>query len=567
MQADRCRAKRGVAGRSAPVFFLQVFILHATVFGATALSATPFGDPASLPSSNDSTIDDIALEAPKPSSMPASTAATDAPFDADPAVALAESAEESQGFTLLGGTGRVSGELLGRYANDTRFEATSEDVFEARTRAQLKLDYRIAGKFRAFIGSRFDLWVKGAAPIRGNFYLLNARNVRADGFFELREAFVDFYTSWVDIRVGNQIFAWGQNELFSPADFLNPVDLRDPLSQDLFKKPVPAVQATVALSESGSLKLVWQPLFIGSDIPLFGSDFSVLVPGRAAERRLQNALRLIDPSVEARLQGNLVGTQIPNANPLNSTLAARLQYQLGGFDLALSGMVGWNRLPTVRVDPDLASLVDATPAQLQNDPDLRASALRTVQKLQLGQSLIDARYQRTASVAFDAATTWRDFSFKLDAGYQADAVFYRDDFTPIQKPLVRWVLGAEYNYGDTWSVWVSFFANHILDVAAGEQFAIIEGAFANASRPRSIFWAGVLLIARAKLLDDRLELRTTTVYNITLNDALATASATWNVSDYQHISVGGMMIVGGARTLFGQWSANNQIYAQYALTF
>lgn len=506
--------------------------------------------------------DAASLPASEPASFATEVPATDS-VSTEPVEPLAE----EPAFTLLGGVGRVSGELLSRYAMDTRFEATSEDVFEWRNRAQLKLDYRIAGKFRAFIGTRFDLWVKGAAPFRDTFWLVNARNVRADGFFELREAYVDFYTSYVDFRIGNQVFSWGQNELFAPADMLNPVDLRDALASDLFKKPVPSVLATIALGEQGSLRLVWQPLFTANDAPVFGSDFSLAVPGRQLERGLANAARLIDPSIESRFQSALVGSRIPDANPVNSTVGARLSYQLAGVDMALSGIVGWNRLPGIRVDADLLAISQATAGDLQSDPELRAAALRTVQKLQLGQSLIDARYQRTAIVAFDAATTWRDFTFKADVGYQADTTLYLDGFTPTQKPLVRWVLGVEYNHGEDWSVWVSFFSNHVFGLQAGERLAFVEPAFQPAVRDRTAWWSGMIAIARAKLLEDRLELRLTALYNLTLSDAAVSGTATWNFSDYHHATLGGMAIVGSEGTLLGQLAANNQIYVQYRLTF
>ncbi len=112
---------------------------------------------------------------------------------------------------VIGGSARFSGEVYSRLSLDTKFEPTGEDVFEFRNRAQLKVDYRRGDLLRVFIGARADGYVLGGAPPDQTFLFYNASHVRADAFVELREAFVDFYTRYVDIRLGNQIFTWGQN--------------------------------------------------------------------------------------------------------------------------------------------------------------------------------------------------------------------------------------------------------------------------------------------------------------------------------------------------------------------
>src|SRR6185295_12559727 len=88
---------------------------------------------------------------------------------------------------------------------------------------------------------------------------------RAKASFEpmLGEAFLDLYTSLVDVRVGQQTLAFGANAAFAPTDVLNPRDLRQSL---VFTEPEDAklpVFAARALGGVGPLAftVAWVPFF------------------------------------------------------------------------------------------------------------------------------------------------------------------------------------------------------------------------------------------------------------------------------------------------------------------
>ncbi|MCC6809514.1 MAG: hypothetical protein IT381_18945 [Deltaproteobacteria bacterium] len=534
-------------------------IVLAMASPAFAQDSQPTSEPASQAASTPATL---------PASEPASIAAT------EPAAMEPAATEESVGLAaeVLGGTARFGGSVMSRLALDTRFDPTGEDVFEFRNRAILSLDYRWASRFRVFIQGRFDWFVVGGEPRRQAFFFFNAANPRWDYVLDLREAFVDVYTRYVDIRLGNQVFTWGQNEGVSPIDVLNPIDARDVLAQtDLFKVPVPAVQATVALGDKGSLRAVWIPFFIPNKANLYGQDFALLTPGSDFYNSVGDISRVIDPSLDPRINQALVGTKLPPPSPASSTVGLRLQYQLGPVDLALSGVFGWNRIPRVKIDPDLRAALQANllgdPSAVINDPALRDTVLRLQQKTQLGIALVDATYERTGTVGFDIGASVSDFTFKGDFGWSPNVTVYGDDFLPLTKHTLRSAAGVEYRYGDILQAAISWHSTAVLNMEAGERLMFLEPHFQPAGKRRHAFYWGFIGLLRLSLFDDRLKLTATAVYDPMLAQVALLGQAGWHFTESHSLTLMGMWLDGPWGTPFGHFTKSDQIALEYRYAF
>jgi hypothetical protein len=521
----------------------------------------------------------IAAAASEPASQPASEW-TVAPSSEPASLAATEPASEpevdfgtpSLSAQIFGGTARFNGSVISRLSLDTHFDNNGEDVFEFRNRALFSLDYRVPERMRVFIQARFDWFVVGGQPQRGAFFFFNASNPRWDYVIDLREAFVDFYTRYVDIRVGNQVFTWGQNEGVSPMDALNPIDARDVLQEtQLFKAAVPAVQATAALGSKGSARLVWEPFFIPVRFNLYGQDFSVAAPGSDLYKTLGDVSRVIDPSLDPRVNQALVGTKLPNASPANSTVGLRLQYQLGPVDLAVSGIFGWNRIPRVVIDPDLRTALQANivgnPTGVLNDPTLRDTVLRLQQKAQLGVALAQATYERTGVVGFDIGATAGDFTFKGDFGWSPNVTLYDDTYRPLSKHTLRSAAGVEYRWGDILQAAVSWHSTVVLGMEPGERLAFLEPHYTSAGKARAAFYFGVLGLVRVNLLDDRLKLSVSAIYNPVLADLAVIGQASWHFTEAHSLQVTGMFMTGPWGTIFGYYSGNNQVALEYRYAF
>lgn len=534
-------------------------IIVAIAVLAVAAASEPATEPTSAP-----VTEIVAAPASEPASEATSEPAPDEP--------LIELGTPSLSVGLLGGTARFNGSLMSRLAIDTRFDNGDEDVFEWRNRALLSLDYRVPDRMRVYIQARFDWFVVGGNPKRQVFFFFNAANPRWDYVLDLREAFVDFYTKYVDIRVGNQVFTWGQNEGVSPNDALNPVDARDVLADtQLFKLPIPAVQATVALGDKGSLRLVWAPFFIPSKANLYGQDFSLLTPGSDFYRAVGDTTRFVDPTLDPRVNNALVGTKLPPASPVASTVGLRVQYSLGPVDLALTGVFGWNRIPKLKIDPDFRDALRANlladPSAVINDPAMRDTVLRLQQKAQLGVQLVDAQYERTGVVGFDIGASVSDFTFKGDFGWSPNVTLFTDQLESLQKHTLRSAIGVEYRYGDIFQAAISWHSTAVLNVRAGERLMFIEPRFASAGKDRVVFYFGFIALARLSVLDDRLKITATAAYNPMLGDFSVVGSAGWHFTEAHSLSALAMFLEGGWGTPFGHFTRNDQVALEYRYAF
>lgn len=124
------------------------------------------------------------------------------------------------------------------------------------------------------------------------------------GEVRLPEAVWQHRWSWLDLRVGQQRITWGKADGINPTDFFTPHDYTVLLPMEADQRlSVPAVRADAALSESLTLSLVTQPIFIDSKLPsLPGMSIGTRNPGDFAPQvgvRLASAGDSLDWSVSA----------------------------------------------------------------------------------------------------------------------------------------------------------------------------------------------------------------------------------------------------------------------------
>ncbi|MBL8910484.1 MAG: hypothetical protein JNM17_07245, partial [Archangium sp.] len=266
-------------------------------------------------------------------------AADDAGVDAGTVVALETFTSPTPNAPSI----RFFGWTSAYTALDTRFDSQrgaplAENVFEGRARAVLGVDVKINEHLR--------LVLEGRAQVRGAFQ----RDFdRAKGFFEpmLGDAYVDLYTSKVDIRVGQQRIALGANAGLAPIDALNPRDLRE-MAGDLEVGILP-VFAVRARGEIGKLSWLaaYVPFFQPHRTFVFGQDEGLLQPAFGAA--LDNTR--IDPSVEDFLQDRVLETQRPP--PFAGDLALRLSSD-GRVKFGANWVWMNEKLPRVTMDPELS---------------------------------------------------------------------------------------------------------------------------------------------------------------------------------------------------------------------
>ncbi|MEX2263073.1 MAG: hypothetical protein WD696_14045 [Bryobacteraceae bacterium] len=196
--------------------------------------------------------------------------------------------------TARGDSGRAIGESLLRY--------------EAFYKAAPSL------RFSAGFDARTDTHRQVERDVGFSFLDRNRRRPA----FAVRRASASYHTGPLSIEIGKQFIRWGKTDILNPTDRFAPRDFLNVVDNDFLA--VTAARLTYG-SQSGTLDLVWAPLFTPSRTPLLNQRWVVLPP----DVRIQE----LDP----RLPG---GPQF----------GARWSH-IGRIEYSLSFYEGFNHLPLI----------------------------------------------------------------------------------------------------------------------------------------------------------------------------------------------------------------------------
>jgi hypothetical protein len=464
--------------------------------------------------------------------------------------------------------------LDSRLLVDTAFEKGGEDVVEWWSTAKLRLEHRPSQIWR-FVADVWGRWgVAGRDPRPDHrFLLVNARDPRWTGEAELREGYASFAAGRLEVRVGEQLFVWGKNEVFAGADVLNPLDLRyDPLRVLETPKdalvPVFAVDAGV-FDEDWSAEVVVLPFFTKNRGFLVGRDFAVAPPGSDLERRILTIGQL-HPSAGEELQQAVQGTEEPTAAPIDFSWAARGTAKLAGWDFAGTAYYGWDRTPRVRIDPDLAVLLEsadrilADPQLLAIEPRLRNASLGVQQKTLAGEELVRSRFRRFWRLALEAQGVVGDVVTRADVGFSPAATFYTSDFVPISRPSVTAALGAEYTYGESWYVALTGYSLVVPQVPAWGRLLSLEAASVEPRAREAAALYGLVGHLRWRWDEEGVTASVIGSWNIAPGDRLLWVEAQYDHLEPHSFKVGAMVMGGPAGTLAWAYAENNLVYVAYA---
>ena len=364
-------------------------------------------------------------------------------------------------------TVQVTGNVQGAAAVDTGWESPkgaelAENVWGLQLRARLAVDVKLSPSLRLFVEGK--AWMRAGSQ----------RDLdRSKAFFEpmLGEAFVDLYTSWVDVRVGTQRIAMGANAALAPADALNPKDFRvGLLSQDADDGVVP-VFAVRARGEVG--RVAWMaayaPFFTPSRFTLFGQDEALLQPALAPALPTKR----IDPTVEDVVQERLIETKRPAA--FAGDVALRV-VSTGRIKVGASWAWINEKLPQVTIDPELQTLLSSQATGRAVDP---AVAVSVQQRLSAGTPpLFVGEYLRQHIFSAEGSMLLGPGQLDVDVSYSPRQTFFDANFAPINKSAVTWVVGYS-TAEDSALIWaVSYLGMAVPGVGGTEQVLLLEPATA-----------------------------------------------------------------------------------------
>jgi hypothetical protein len=293
------------------------------------------------------------------------------------------------------------------------------------------------------------------------------------------------FTRGLDLRIGQQIVAWGVGDQFNPTNNLNADDLRDVL---LFGRQAANFMArldywvTEDLSISAVVVPVFKPALLPRSAPL----------GVAASDRLpfvDDFLRWRIASETAASAGGLLRSpstveavvpELPRASFENMPLALRLADTILGHDLALSYYRGRADFPVATANHTRYDT--ASPHCDAADPERCIGLLKTTVTLGyprmqvlglnatgeipldwISSDLLGIGYRLEAALVFPARATAILTNDFLDLPAQpqpAGEYDYDNDGVPggprpavvEDTPFAKWVVGLDYSFGTHWYV-------------------------------------------------------------------------------------------------------------------
>jgi hypothetical protein len=476
------------------------------------------------------------------------------PFESVSAAAVEPAAISDAGLSVglfevpsaAGPTVHVYGAASAYTALDTRFDsqpgaALAENVWEGRARVALGVQVKF--------GERLRLVLEGRAQVRG----ATQRDwARAKGFFEpmLGEAFVDFYSPRVDLRVGNQRIALGANAALAPADALNPRDLRESLGE-----MEDAVLPVFAVRAQGEVrKLAWLvayvPFFTPHRFFVFGQDEGLLQPALA--RGLDN--RRVDPSVEDVVQERLLETQRPV--PFAGDVALRVK-KPGRVTLGASWVWLNERLPRVTVDPELQAVLATDAAGRSVD---QAAAVSVLSRARAGQTLYRGFYGRQHLLSLEGSALLGPGQLDVDLTWTPRQTFVGADLAPLDKSALTWVISYSQATESRFIFAISSMGLVIPDVRATEQLVLLEPATVLGGARTGFFhlFIGVLGV---KLLDERLELTLRAVLEVVQRSFTLAPRVNWKATERLNVYLAAEFFEGPAWSPFGYFDRNDRVVA------
>jgi hypothetical protein len=448
-------------------------------------------------------------------------------------------------------TARVGGQLRLYGAVDTAFdsfggEPLPENVAELRAQASVSADVELSPSVRLRLAPRAFY---RAVTQRGG------RRAKATWELLPPEAWVDLYGAKVDVRLGYQVVTFGANPLLSPADVLNPRDLRQWLltaEPEDFKLPHLAARASADVG-GWQVTAAWFPLFQPHLYDVYGQDLGL----HDVDVSLP---QLPDASVEDRLQARILETERPADVPWPGDVGIRATRKVGAATVGASWSWTTEKLPQVTLDPELSAvLVDRAAGRVPSG----AALLSLQQRFEAGERLWRGRCEKGHVLAAEASALVGPAQLDVDLGYSPAQTFVNDRFQPVRKQALTAVVGlgqaedSELFYAVTW------LGLAVPGVAADELLVVLEPGTARGA-PRWAFATGLLATVGYRALDRRLE--------VSVRAALETRGfgfaprVAYQVSDRLTVLVAGELYQGESWSPFGLLGRNDQVIAGMQLS-
>ena len=331
-------------------------------------------------------------------------------------------------------------------------------------------------------------------------------------FIELREAYFNYAGQNWDLRAGRQIIIWGVADGFRITDIISPMDFTEFLARDYddIRMPVDALKFR-AFKENIKLELVFIPVL---QTYIYPAD-------------PKNPWSIIPPSNEGP-EMIIAPANKPEATMKNSEVGGKLSFYLSGFDVSVSSLYTWNKMPVF--ETAFTESYDTT--------------------------ILTPVHQRLGMTGIDLSKPIGSFVLRAEGAY-----FAGENHTSrmngntshlIEKDVARYMIGLDYYPGSDWTVTGQFAQTSIIgfnDDLEGDQHTFLA----------------TLGISK-KVLRSTLALSSFGYVDITNGGYFNRTSIDYSLSDHIHLLTG-VDLFGGDGGMFGIYKDNSEIWMKVKYSF
>ena len=390
------------------------------------------------------------------------------------------------------------------------------------------------------------VWVRAPDTIGGT-----SKSVRP--YFEVKEGWIDRVSPNWDIRVGNQIFAWGTADQINPTDIWNPRDLFDPFASP--KLPISAAQLKIHPTqiESMSLEVIYTPFFRPSRLPISFPDTGTGTFTLSDSRWLLPFPNGVSSSgATAPLQYSIT----PATYPETWELGARLKLmRVGGWDFSISG---WSGVESIA---RFAFTTKGNPT----DPSLPISVT------------LNPSFHREQMYGFDGAGS---ISFgEMDIGTRFEMAYYRRDNSraysapvALQADLLRdddfeGVIGGDYTFKRNIFGTVVYINLQFVDFQRVGHLEQQPGQAVIQGLPDAQPWDRDLVVYLEDRIGTKIKFGGTFVTSFVNQDSLIEPQIQYSWTDNFKTTLSGTVFVGNKAGFFGQFSDDNRVTLNASYVF
>ncbi len=341
-----------------------------------------------------------------------------------------------------------------------------------------------------------------------SYYIYDGLNKK--GIWDFQEAYIDYYSSFVDVRLGKQIMAWGKADELNPTDILNPQNLSNITEEKGIRKIGLTALKTEWKFDDFILEAIWKPEFNNMQLPALDSRWAFFtVPGLES---------LPEP-------------EFPSHRLQDTEWAFKLSRTISQFDLSISYFDGWDNIatPVFTFDPNLQ--------QMQLD---KLKFFRT--------KMIGADFAGSVS----SVGIWGEGAYFITENEGSDPL--------VKNPYLQYVFGADYTFVYDITVNIQYI-QEINETEVDESIASKLGVGIPLQQACS-FRLGKSF---GEIEEHGIELFG--IYDIKGHGILFQPSLTLSPEDAFEIELGLIFFAGEKESIFGQFERNDQIYLMGTYSF